>query len=210
MIPAPDSVYQCPKCDNLLKNRNLLSGNTFGARIFSDSKRIAPMLPEYPNLTKCRKCNTIFWLCKLQEIGTLDWSNEQNPNWENADSADFLTIDDYLNAIETGLAENVDEEVLIRMLIWWAFNDRLRNGKEIFRNESDEIRWKENCLALMALLDLKNDSQKIMLAELNRNLGDFEKCISIIDSIETDNMKWVQEKYRQECEIKNKWVFQLN
>ena len=210
MIPGPNYVYQCLNCQNLLTRQSLASGNTFRSKLFSDCKRIAPMLPDFPNLTKCKNCNTILWLSKLQEIGTYEPGDSKNLNWQNADKTEFLTIDDYYNAIGLGLAENIGEEILIRLLIWWAFNDRVRNGKEIYNNEGDEIRWKENCLTLMDLLDSQDDNRKIMLAELNRNLGYFEECISIIDSIETDNLKWVQVKYKSECEIKNKLVFQLN
>ena len=128
MEPGPNYIYKCPNCGNLLTNESLMSGNTFGAKIFSDGKRVAPMLPEFPDLTKCRKCNTIFWLSKLEEVGTYQWGYKKSPNWEKADKAKFLNIKDYFKALNDGIAENREEELYIRNRIWWAYNDRTRKG----------------------------------------------------------------------------------
>jgi hypothetical protein len=210
MIPGPNYVYKCPNCGNLLTKGSLVSGNTFGAKIFSDGKRITPMLPEFPNLTKCKNCNTVFWLSKLKEIGTLEWGANKNLEWQNADKAEFLEIDDYYNAISKEIAENVEEELLIRQLIWWAYNDKTRNGQEIFNDESDELRWIENIKKLKTLLDQSDINHKIMIAEINRNLGDFENCINVIQSIDNDGLSWLKEKFMNECRRKNKWVIELN
>lgn len=186
-----------------------MSGNTFDAKIFSDGKTNAPMLPDFPDLTKCKKCNTIFWLSKLKEIGTYEWGDNIKPEWQKADDAEFLEIEDYYNANNNGIAKN-EEELTVRQLIWWAYNDKIREGQEIFIDESDELRWVENIQKLKTLLDESDINQKIMIAEISRNLGDFENCISIIQSIEIDELNWLKEKFISECKLKNKWVFELN
>jgi hypothetical protein len=62
-----------------------MSGNTFGAKVFSDMKRVAPMLPEFPRITICPKCNTIFWLSKAEEVGTKDkYSSHLFDDWRTA------------------------------------------------------------------------------------------------------------------------------
>ena len=210
MLPGPTYVYKCPNCGNLLSKGSLMSGNTFGAKIFSDGKRIAPMLPDFPNLTKCKKCNTIFWLSKLKEIGTYKRGDNKNPQWQKAVHAEFLEIEDYYNAIINGIAENKEEEIIVRQRIWWAYNDKKREGQEIFIDESDELRWVENVQKLKTLLDQSDINQKILIAEISRNLGDFENCISIIQSIDNDALSWLKEKFINECKRKNKWVIELN
>jgi hypothetical protein len=209
MLPGPNYVYQCQSCGHVLTVESLRSGNTFGAKLFSDGKSIAPMLPEYPNLTKCKKCHSIFWLNKLKEIGTYRPGDQRNSEFPDADKAEFLNIDDYYNAINTGFAENYEEERYIRQQIWWAYNDRIRNGQMMFNNEADQLRWKDNAKKLMDLFDHSDINQKIMIAEINRNLGAFENCMIIIQSIETDELNWLKEKYLIECKRKNKWVIQL-
>ena len=210
MLPGPNYVYSCPNCGNLLAQGSLLSGNTFGEKVYSDGKRIAPMLPDFPDLTKCKKCDAIFWLSKLNEIGTYDWGDPNNSDWQNADEAQFLEIDDYFKAINTGIAEDKEEELIIRQEIWWAYNDKIRKGKKIFSDEKDELLWKENVEELVKLFDPSDINQRIMIAEINRNLGDFENCIRIIQSIENAELNWLKEKFVVECEQKNKWVIELN
>lgn len=209
MIPGPNYVYECPNCRNLLIKRSISSENTFGAKIFSDGKRIVRMFPEFPNLTKCKKCDTIFWLSKLEAIGTYKSANPDNPKWQKADLAEFLDIDEYNIAIKTGVAENKKEELFIRQRIWWAYNDRYRNDCKIFIDEDDELNWRANVNELMNLLDQTDISHSIILAELNRNLGNFEKCISIIESIDNEELNWIKDKFLNECERKNRFVIQL-
>ncbi|MGI6521422.1 MAG: hypothetical protein ACOX2D_09890 [Fermentimonas sp.] len=210
MLPGPNYVYKCPNCGNLLRKGSLMSGNTFGAEIFSDGKRIAPMLPEFPELTKCKKCNTIFWLSKLKEIGTYQWGDKVNSHWKNADNAEFLNIEDYFRALNEGLADNMQEELFVRQRIWWAYNDRVRNGNNPFSDVNDEIMWRENCIKLISLLDASDLSQRIMIAELKRNLGDFDSCLEIIKKIDNVELNWLKKTFISECEKRNKWVVKLN
>ncbi|GHV09735.1 hypothetical protein FACS1894162_0980 [Bacteroidia bacterium] len=193
MLPGPDYIYRCPNCGNLLKRGSLLSGNTFGAILYSDGKRIAPMLPDFPKLTKCKKCDSIFWLNNLQEIGEYrrQMKDEDiNLEWKNADKVEFLGIKDLFAALK--IAENKDEEKTIRIWIWWAFNDRARNkNQEIFMEETDKDLWKENCEILLNLLNSDNLNEKIQRAELFRHLGKFENCIEELNRIEEKDMNWI-------------------
>lgn len=212
MMPGPNYVYKCPNCSELLIKESLLSGNTLGMKIFSDGKRINPSFYKsgFPDLTKCKKCDTIFWLSKLENIGSYLWGNTENLDWKNADVAKFLMIEDYFKAIKTGVAENEEEELIIRKEIWLAYNDKMRNAEPMFKDDSDELLWIDNLKKLKKLLDQSDIQQLIMIAEINRNLGDFKGCLSIIESIENENFNWIKEKIINECKRKNKWVIQLN
>lgn len=140
MIPGPLYIYKCPKCSKLIERKTLESGNTFGSRMFSDGKRIAPMLPEFPNLTKCMRCGTIMWLSKMKETEIYSWGSRRPFFGERSYEAEFLDIDDYFRALYEGHAENMKEELYIRQQIWWAYNDRTRKGENIFDDKNDEIK----------------------------------------------------------------------
>ena len=60
MIPGPILIIPCPICSFQGKKRTLISGNTFGAELWSDGKQIAPMLPEYPILCKMPEMRILF------------------------------------------------------------------------------------------------------------------------------------------------------
>jgi hypothetical protein len=237
MIPGPDLIYKCPHCGNFLKNSSLLSGNTFCALLYSDGKQVARMLPEFPNLTKCKKCDSIFWLSEIEEIGECEWSGEDNipQDWKNAPFAEFLSINDLFRALTENsikkrktLIRQIAEflsindlfraltknsikkrETLIRQMIWQKFNDRVRVGKDtLFVEQNEKDLWESNCNALINLLNINNNNQKIMIAELYRNIGQFEKCLKIINEL-PDDFDWLKEQFKAECESRNQLVFLL-
>jgi hypothetical protein len=209
MIPGPSYVYQCPQCQNLLTRDSLASGNTFHSTWYSDGKLIAPMLPDFPNLTKCKKCNHLFWLNKLKEIGTFYFGDNGMLDWQNADEAEFLSLDDYFRAIELGVTEDKGEEGFVRQQIWWSFNDRVREHRNIFNDEAEESLYITNCMAFIELLNSANENEKMLIAEVYRNMGNFAKCLELINNIRDNELNWIVVKLRSECEKKNRWVILL-
>jgi hypothetical protein len=234
---GPTLIYKCPNCEALISNKSIGGGNNFNAKIFSDTKSISLMLAEFPIITKCIKCDTIFWLSKMEPIKKIPLGyNYKKPikkipwgyNYKKPSEyqkAIFLTIEDYFRALENGLAENQEDEKYIRIQIWWAYNDRIRindftiflpetiainKNNKLFTDNNDEMKWRENCEKLISILDPSIEDEKIMIAELYRNLGDFEKCKSIILDIDNDEINWIKERFLKECELKNKLVVLLN
>jgi len=279
MIPGAEYIYQCPNCNNLLKRGSLISGNTFGATLFSDGKQIAPMLPDFPNLTKCKKCNAIFKISELKEVGTYNmWERDglqkkqKNimirvflPFWlsfslsfvlisviidtalcrffanniflsimifavitimiflllsrkeirkykmknkaKKADSVEFLDVADLFRALKI----YPQDELYIRQCIWWKENDYARRFLKYNEKQdlSDIVRYdEENCNALLKLLDKNEYGQKIMMAELYRNLGQFDICMELIETLPL-NCHWLKWQFKEECVKKNRFVIQL-
>ena len=229
-MPGPDVIHECPICSKKVAVGSLLSGNTFGAKFYSDGKRIAPMLPEFPQITKCPDCGNIFWLDENSEIKL---SQE-----ENIESARFLNVYEYLEAIENKNYSSSTNELFLRTRVWWGFNDRVRNGEDIFQKENDEAIYEENILRLIELQEQERemlssikksmgeeainalkkidgvevDFQVLMsLTELYRNIGNFDTSKEILaiaakDSGQTPLIKI----FEQKTEEKNKLVFNLN
>lgn len=214
MIEGPDIIYECPKCKKLLRRGSLASGNTFGARIYSDGKRISPMLPEFPIITKCPQCEKIFWIKDARKIGERYYGNlyqgiQSEEKLKTAEDMRFLTIDEYNTALKENIYSTTDEELYIRLKIWRMFNDRVRNGEYQFTSENDMYLWMENVIRLPDILDVNNETHKIIMAELYRNYGDFENCLKMIRSIESEENKWLIKEFERECKNKNTKVFEL-
>ena len=212
MLPGPDIIYKCPHCGDFLKRGSLVSGNTFGAKLYSDGKQIAPMLPDFPNLTKCKKCNNIFWLNDLERIGEYEYREKDGAKkslWEAAATVAFLDISDLYIAL--GMLKDPTREKTIRIWIWWAFNDRIRECEgELFVEKNDQELWEENCRILINLLDDTDLNEKLMIADLYRNLDEFYTCIEIIDSIDNEEINWVKDpmKYLAKKEFSSVFLLQ--
>jgi hypothetical protein len=78
MRPGPTRILACPHCGALVKQRTLSSGNTFGARQWTDGKHVAPMLPRTPPLARCRQCRDFFFRAKAPLVGTLSPGQEMD------------------------------------------------------------------------------------------------------------------------------------
>ena len=120
---GPDYVYKCPHCDYLLKNKTLVNSNMGGAVRFSDGQCRGPKLPDFPDLTKCPKCNTIFWTSDLKELATVDLQKKTRI-WKLATYVDFLPIDDLCRALE------MFKEPGIERLIRIGYGGRLTTAYE--------------------------------------------------------------------------------
>ena len=209
MQPGPTNYYKCPKCENVISRESLRSGNTMAAKLYSDGKMIAPMMPEFPEITRCSKCKTIFWIDKAELAGTSDPFILDREEFINSEEAGFLTIIEYKEALTMGSYSDIGEEKFLRIRAWWTFNDRVRNKEELFLNENEKSFWYENSNRLLELLNNEDTEDKIRIAELNRNMENFENCMEVMDSIKDENYEWVKVKLRDECIKKNDKVIQL-
>lgn len=71
MMPGPTAIRRCSACSKLIAERTIMSGNTFGARRWTDGKLNAPMLPEQPWLVKCPHCFALVWIDEQEEVSSV-------------------------------------------------------------------------------------------------------------------------------------------
>ncbi|WP_164018251.1 ribosomal protein L7/L12 [Pyxidicoccus trucidator] len=74
MMPGPVLVLACPRCGALHRCHSLASGNTFGAIVWTDGWRDAPMLPLPPLISRCAACHRFFWVGRAERRGALGTS----------------------------------------------------------------------------------------------------------------------------------------
>ena len=217
MIPGPDLVYKCPKCGRKAVSKSIISGNTVGAVSYSDGKQIAKMLPDFPYIIKCGKCGAFYRLERKYRIGEEYGYGRDESKMKDCDYAGFLSIDEYIEAIDLKVYVNKNEEIYLRRRLWWAFNDRYRRyGDELndgwYRNRgenrdidrgADKEIYESNCIRLIEILDKNKTDDKIMCAELYRNIGNYAECKNILETIQEEKYNWVKELLIRECERKN-------
>jgi hypothetical protein len=201
-------IYKCPKCSQLMANDSIMSGNTFLAILYSDGKFDAPMLPEFPNFVKCTNCQIFFWLNKLKVFYSC-YDFDSNETYKSTSMATFCTIAEYLEALNGAIAYDVKEELWLRNQLWHAFNDRIRANEPVFQKEDDEPIYFDNCKKIIEMLDEADYEKKILIAELYRNLGNFEKCIAICTELAVTDIENLSNQIKSESEKKNQWVIIL-
>lgn len=157
-------VRECPHCKAHIVQEETLSGNTIGAKLYTDGKREAKMLPDHPTLAKCPLCGGLFWMEQAVEIDSGFEAAEKKKKIQAPSEKDLLH---YL----VGQALQIKMEKDLRIRTWWAANDVWRGLPEA---------QVKNLKALSALLDESDPDQRILKAEIARELGNFDECLRLL------------------------------
>ncbi len=212
MLTGPISVYQCPNCSKNILQWTLSSGNTFNAKFYSDGRIEAPGLPQSVFITKCQNCKFIFWLDKDLEIDQFEDNYlddqlklEKNDLYlNNGFWAELLDESALVYALENKNFRNDSEEKYLRKNLLWILNKKITNYIDY-----NQHLWSENTNRLIELIDSNSEKELLLSAELYRNMGEFEKCYEILDSISDQNFIRFAYAIFQKCKQKSRMVFQL-
>jgi hypothetical protein len=164
-------VRECPHCKAHVVQEDTLSGNTFGAKIYTDGKREAKMLPDHPALVKCPVCSQLFWVDEAKEVDV---------GFEAADGKQKVLAPSEKELIPYLASETLpkEKEFYLRLRLWWMANDAWRyvpNSKPAFSPEQVK-----NLIALSALFDDSLPGHRILKAEIARELGRFDECLLLL------------------------------
>ncbi|MGI5842660.1 MAG: hypothetical protein ACOX9B_00550 [Candidatus Xenobium sp.] len=191
MLPGPNLLKACPHCSQQFLMPTLTSGNTFGAIQYSDGKTVAPMLPEMPRFHLCRDCGKPFWIREAPELGRTDELSGELP--PDIQTARLPSVDDYLEALQKGLARGKEEELTLRLGWWWAVNDPERDLPAQKDPPPRPEGWEVELNRLSDLLDREDPTHRLFLGEMARQQGRFEEAVQILsESVPEDLQPAVQ------------------
>jgi hypothetical protein len=160
-------VRECPHCMAHVVQEDTFSGNTIGATYWTDGKREAKMLPDHPLLAKCPVCVGLFWIDEVLEVDTgfdAAKGKQQVLTPSGKEMLGFLA----------GHALPKEKEIYLRVRAWQSANDAWRwvpNPKPAFSKDQEQ-----NLKVLSQMLDETEPNQRILKAEIARELGNFDEC----------------------------------
>jgi hypothetical protein len=198
MLPGPFIIRECPECSKTFTEMTMASGNTFGAKLWSDMRFDAPMMMKTHQCGVCPECDAFMWLKKTTEIDRIQWEDLKSSKYSESKLYEFPTIDNYINALKDS-SLNIHDELYIRVELLHTLNDHFRRGIPL-PNLSEFS--KENKLRLIELLD-DSDDNRLLKAELHRELGDFPSAIAILKGDFRADRRWVVDALSKLCEDKN-------
>jgi hypothetical protein len=188
-----DYIKACDKCGALGAVIVLTSGNTFGSTQWTDGRMFAPMLPLIPPYGKCPACNAVLYLPDLETV------DRQPSTWYNEDirrkAKNFNSIPLFAELDErewlefaSGYSRRDSQTKELRLLTWWASNDRYRIGHVYSKSpcygpsseEDIESMRIENLNKLKDIIFDEYQNNLLMLAEINRELGDFDAALKLL------------------------------
>lgn len=198
---ANPQILTCPFCGEKKEIMCLMSGNTFGAKMWSDNKCIYPMYPEISLVQKCPHCGKFYIRTRQETV----WA-ETGYSFEQG----LLTYEEMKQAfaqlMEAGDLTH-DEEINVRMMLHHAHNDNFRSEQTSEFTDDDLTLFRENALWLIQNIIRDN----VMKAEFYREIGEFEKAKSILDEVPVsdDFYKSLVERIQERIANRDSAVFQL-
>ena len=210
MIPGPNEIFECPHCGQPVMRGSLASGNTFGAQLYSDGKQVAPMLPEFPAVAKCRTCHGFFWFSELKPVAEAEpWEKSATLKGKKIHTAAFLTLEELFEVLALVDPEDLTKVSDLRHRILWAYNDRTRKGEPRFTSATDEARFQDNARAMLAFLEPDDVNEGILSAELYRYLGEFDRCTETLEALMEPGLDEILDPILARARAGDREVFRL-
>lgn len=199
---ANAKILVCPYCKGEKPVIQLLSSNTFGGSQWSDLKTEYPMLKQPSSVQLCPDCGK-FYFTSTAESRQADYYSFEQGNLSYEQAADALKQFN-LSALEK------DQEIILRLLFVHTFNDKYQRefvSKGDLPSEEEKIEFKKQVLRLLDIWE----TEPLVKAELYREIGNFEQCLSILDTLQPDEplKQKIASQIRQFAEEKKCTVFLL-
>lgn len=214
MTPGPTRFIQCPGSDEVRRVPSIGSGNTFGARFWTDGFMLAPMLPEFPAITRCSPDGPIFWVSSAKVMGeTWPWRDDAASvpaGWRQAPVVRPLSGDELLQAVAQGLGDTPAKLAYLRRQAWWAANQARRSDdpeSQVVASSdfAEGSPARANLEALVAACDETQADELLFKAEGLRELARFDEAEQLLknDKLKEPRMQAFVETVRARTALRD-------
>lgn len=100
----------------------------------------------------------------------------------------------------------------LRFMIFRSFNDYSRENREGQVTEEMQMLHEDNLKSLLFMLDESKDkdiNSLITRIEINRELGRFDKCFELLNTITDPKYEKIKSQFMEEVVKKNRRVFRI-
>jgi len=170
------------------------------------------MLPDYPAVARCPHCRSVFWVEDTALLGEENCysrhpADETATPWSDARDLDHLDGEGY----EVAIAANSDleRERFLRVRYWHTVNNRYRDT--LAGEDSGALmtpKHQANLSALLALLNDGDPSERIMKAEVFRELGQYRESLWLLSEV-PEGLSWAASQIAAMAQSGVSRVFEL-
>ena len=180
MNQLPPIVLECPECGE----KYLISRESYtpseNATIYSDGYFMDSVNWRTPLIIGCVTCELGFFPENGKVIAEPATWEEFNEYWAHIKKAEPPTAGSL--ALELRARRNMQQnaEVALRKEFWYSGNHSETGRMLMTKNPKFRKYWTESLEKLETLLSGSNEKELLLKAEINRQLGNFEKTIQLL------------------------------
>ncbi|MDE5840171.1 MAG: hypothetical protein K2H49_04555 [Muribaculaceae bacterium] len=191
MIPGPANILSCPYCGGTKEVMSLISGNTCGGTVWSDTRRFYPMLPEVSPIQKCTHCGKYYFIEQAKSEYAKEEGSEINYSVELG-TLNYSELKEAKEQMQHFTPTQMQRWIINHQLLM-AYNDEFRRNlnASVCKPSEEEINDFES--TVQELLEGKGTSADFDLfhAELLRETGRFQEAREILEKHEEEDDRWV-------------------
>lgn len=180
MDVLPPIVLECPECgEKYLISRQSENPSEKAIR-FSDGFYVDQINWRTPMIIGCITCELGFFPENGKLIAEPDWDEFQH-YWSDLKKAEPPTAGAL--AIELRVRKKLlpEKELALRTEFWYAGNHSELGRMLKLKNEKFRNYWTESLVQLERIIPDASEDSLLLKAEINRQLGEFDKCITLIN-----------------------------
>ncbi len=190
MTPGPNKILKIPATGSLIKIWTIGSGNTIGARWWTDGKMDAPMLPDNPWLRRNPETGETFWIDECDEVASEDSLGDSK--YTDVPFAGDANEDDLLEQLASD-SQTTDKQLYLRTRLWWGWNDSGRTGETAGDRPAG---FDANLRMIVDFFDDADEYSRLMTAEALRELGEHERVAELLDHAFSSDLQMVADVIR--------------
>lgn len=193
MIPGPANILSCPFCGGEKEVMSLVSGNTFGGTVWSDTRREYPMLPEVSPIQQCPHCKKYYFIEQAKREYSTDPESERR-SFMKLGNLTFHELKEAIHQMES-LSLSKMQRWILKHQFFMAYNDAFRRHPEKVAfppSEDDEAFYQQVITDLLKGIDQSADYE-LFHAELLRETGRFEEAKELLSHHKSEEDQWVVE-----------------
>jgi len=192
MNNLPPIVIECPTCGE----RYLLPDpdNTPSEKriAFSDGYFSDPEVWRVPGIIGCTTCELGFLPVKGKIVAQPDWI-EFHSKWSGLKKAEPPLANALALELRVRKTMGPELERMLRVELWYAGTHTENGSKLLQYNTRFSDLWYKNLTLLEILVDGENSQERLLKAEINRQLGNFDACIKWLEGQNTYDATRIKE-----------------
>lgn len=170
---------------------SLVSGNTYGGTVWSDTRREYPMLPEVSPIQQCPHCKKYYFI----EQAKREYSNDSESERRSFGELGKLSYSELKEAKKQMelLSLTKMQRWILNHQLFMAYNDHFRRQAETVAfppSEEDEAFYQQVIEELLDGIDQSSDYE-LFHAELLRETGRFEEAKKVLSQHKSEEDRWV-------------------